>query len=209
MAPLGNLVRLLPLQLQEIPFHTDLETPRKHGLEETNQDIATTESPENLLEHDGRSQIVPFVKEVLNEAIRFINDTVPSTFKEGNVTPSKPSAAEVRLLSRNISKSELIEIPWSTSRIVRQSPVEILRAGEAWFARRSHHENCRKEGTVDFAQLDWGLRVNHSEHEQEYTPDVFDSYKVLDWDMETEVDELSVDGYSHISMKGTHNSLQN
>lgn len=41
----------------------------------------------------------------------------------------------------------------------------------------------KSEGTADMTEFDKGLRQDHSKHEQEYTPDVYDAYKVLEWDM--------------------------
>lgn len=53
--------------------------------------------------------------------------------------------------------------------------------GEAWFARRSRHPPRRETGTADWEEFDAGLRVEHSEKERMYTPDVYESYRVLDW----------------------------
>ena len=60
------------------------------------------------------------------------------------------------------------------------------------FARKSTHVHKPETGTATWEEFDSGLRVQHSEHEREYTPDVFDSFKVLDWDAETDAlgDEL-------------------
>ena len=60
------------------------------------------------------------------------------------------------------------------------------------FARKSTHIHKTETGTATWEEFDGGLRVQHSEHEREYTPDVFDSFKVLDWDAETDAlgDEL-------------------
>ena len=60
------------------------------------------------------------------------------------------------------------------------------------FARKSTHVNKAENGTATWKEFDGGLRVQHSEHEREYTPDVFDSFKVSDWDREIDAlgDEL-------------------
>lgn len=60
------------------------------------------------------------------------------------------------------------------------------------FARKSTHVHKAETGTATWEEFDGGLRVQHSEHEREYTPDVFDAFKVLDWDAETDAlgDEL-------------------
>lgn len=119
--------------------------------------------PHPLLEklQAGQSQPVDlrhFVNEVLEEAIEFSDSVIPSTFqKKGSPKSSPPSTAKVQLLS-----SELIQ-------------------GETWFARQSIHENAPLEGTADFEEFENGLYDNHSVNEAEYTPNVYDSHKVLDY----------------------------
>ena len=74
------------------------------------------------------------------------------------------------------------------------------------FARKSTHANKAEDGTATWEEFDNGLRVLHSEHEREYTPDVFDSFKVLDWDAETDAlgDELGDYGDVKMSSKSTY-----
>lgn len=48
--------------------------------------------------------------------------------------------------------------------------------------------------------MDEGLRVEHNEHERDYTPDIFDTYKVLDWDAET-LAMGNLDNFSDIRMR--------
>jgi len=52
---------------------------------------------------------------------------------------------------------------------------------EAWFARVSRHKHAAESGTAGFAEFDYGLRAEHSKHEMEYTPDVFDAFEVVDY----------------------------
>lgn len=52
---------------------------------------------------------------------------------------------------------------------------------EAWFARVSKHEAVKEKGSADFREFDFGLREEHSAHEREYTPDVFDAFCVVDY----------------------------
>ncbi|KAL6716278.1 hypothetical protein ACLMJK_005844 [Lecanora helva] len=168
MAPLGNLVRLLPLHIAELPFHPALE--------------ALIHAEEiSKISADERPNLFSFVKEVLDEATRFVEDTLPNTFKEGSLKSSSPSKGQVRLWSRDIQSTEIQSVPWTNAVIPRNQSAKAKKPAETWFARSSRHANSKTEGTADFDEFDWGLRVNHSKHEQEYTPDVFDSYKVLDW----------------------------
>jgi len=53
--------------------------------------------------------------------------------------------------------------------------------GEAWFARVSRHQPSAELGTAGFDEFDFGLRGQHSKHEMEYTPDVFDAFEVVDY----------------------------
>jgi hypothetical protein len=52
---------------------------------------------------------------------------------------------------------------------------------EAWFARVSRHRPAAEPGTAVFAEFDFGLRTDHSKHEMEYTPDVFDAFELVDY----------------------------
>lgn len=101
---------------------------------------------------------MPFAHEVLAEAVAFTDTVVPETFqKKGSPKSSDPSHAKVQLLSSDLIK------------------------GEAWYARQSEHEDRAERGTATSAEFVAGLFDEHSVHEMEYTPDVFDAYKVLDW----------------------------
>ena len=66
--------------------------------------------------------------------------------------------------------------------------------------RKSRHVNKKGEGTLDWPELDHAVRVEHNEHEREYTGEIFDSYKVLDWDGET-TSLGQVENYEDIKMR--------
>ncbi|TKA78947.1 hypothetical protein B0A49_02088 [Cryomyces minteri] len=105
-----------------------------------------------------------FMTSILSDATTFMDTTLPSTFRPGAVKSSLPSAARVQLLSREISAGE--------------------GKAEAWFARRSTHTPQPSSGNASFAEFEAGLLDEHSLHESEYTPGVFDAWKVLDWGAE-------------------------
>ena len=190
MAPLGNLVRLLPLHTNELPAHPALDR------------LIKTEEASSIQAAD-RPNLISFVEEVLDQAAIFVDDTLPNTFKEGALKSSPPSKAPVRLLSREIGIAEIQSVPWVNSSIPRNWSVNSKKSPEAWYARRSRHANHSDEGTADLDEFDHGLRDEHSKHEQEYTPDIFDSYKVLDWDDQIK-DAIktgsNVDSYRDLSM---------
>lgn len=99
-----------------------------------------------------------FIREVLSEAADFSDSVIPSNFhRQGSPKTSAPSSAKVQLLSSDLIK------------------------GESWFARQSVHENAPLEGTASYDEFEDFLFFDHSKYEMEYTPDVYDAHKVLDW----------------------------
>lgn len=121
---------------------------------------------------------MPFAHEILAEAVAFTDSIVPETFqKKGSPKSSDPSTAKVQLLSSDLLK------------------------GESWYARHSLHDNAATRGTASYREFEAGLFDQHSIHEmvqhsnqkadpetqsaniyfKEYTPDVYDAHKILDW----------------------------
>jgi hypothetical protein len=165
---LSDLVRLLPLTIDELPAHPAFtELPK------------TIQSNGQSLSNPTRPPLRDFILSVLTEANTFVDTTLPATFTTvSTAKKSNPAAAQIKVMKRMIPNSELT----STSRgKVNTNRLE----EEAWFARTSVHANQKEEGTADWREFDHGLRVQHSEHERDYTPDVYDSHRVLDWDEET------------------------
>lgn len=72
------------------------------------------------------------------------------------------------------------------------------------FARKSTHTNKSELGTATWDEFDARIRVRHSEHEVEYTPDVFDCFKVLDWDQETDEFGGDIGEYGDVRMSGKY-----
>lgn len=200
MAPLGNLVRLQPLHINELPAHPLFESLLK---DPKNTPNGSTPSHVTKIDSTERPNLISFVEEVLDQATLFVDDTLPNTFKEGSLKSSAPSEAQVRLLSRSIGEADIRSVPWVNSSIPRNWSSNGRKPTEAWFARRSRHANHSGDGTVDFDEFDFGLRQDHSKHEQDYTPDVFDSYKVLDWNeqIKSAMDHgSSIDNYRDLNM---------
>ena len=191
MAPLGNLIRLLPLHINELPAHSALET--------------LIESPNagNNVHAAERPDLISFMEEILEQATFFLEDVLSGTFKEGSLKSSSPSKAPVRMYSRKIESAEIQSIPWTNSSVPRNWSANGKKPSENWFARWSRHANHSDEGTADLDEFDYGLRHDHSRHEQEYTPDVFDSYKVFSWDDQIENATragASIENYRELSM---------
>ena len=180
---LGNLVRLFPLSLDDLPFHPALDIPGKNS--SGSAELAQVQGPHET--SSNRPSLSSFLAAVLSEAQTFVDTTLPATFEVGSEKSSAPSISKVRILKRNITPTELSSVPWSSSKIARRVDAQLKAGGEgeAWFARLSLHPNRREEGTADFEELDEAVRIEHNEHEREYTSNIFDSYRVLDWDRET------------------------
>lgn len=99
-----------------------------------------------------------FFIEVLNEAVSMTDVLMHQGFKlKGKPQTASPSTAPVQLLTYD------------------------LLAGESWFGRRSTHEDTATAGTADYQEFENGLFHNHSENEGKYTPDVFDTRKILSY----------------------------
>lgn len=108
---------------------------------------------------------------------------LPSNFSiKNSSSKSSPATASVEVLQRELSLAELPKAPG-------QSP-------ETWFARTSLHENQSANGTADWSEFESGLLDDHSQHEMDYTPDVFDAHKVLTWDSPIE----GITGYDKVAM---------
>ncbi|KAI9664993.1 MAG: hypothetical protein M1821_006441 [Bathelium mastoideum] len=131
-----------------------------------------------------------FLKRALDEATALIDTTLPQSFRiVSKSKTSPPSAAPVELLSHSVAASDL------PSHVKKEGSSS--SKGETWFARRSVHEDAEKEGTASRVEFEEGLFRNHSANEMDYTPDVYDAYKVLEWD----ASQLgNVEGYEQVGM---------
>lgn len=131
-----------------------------------------------------------FLTEVLTEAILFSDTTVPTHFKpKGAPKESKGAAAHVQLLT------------WDGEAAQGVSGED----KESWFARQSSHDDVKGQGSADWEEFVNGLFHKHSENEMEYTPDVYDAHRVLDWD--DDCAQLNAEGWgdnvwSDVGMEG-------
>ena len=103
---------------------------------------------------------------------------------------SAPAAAPVELLSHEIKSEDLPKVASGDS-----------TGGETWFARTSLHENKPIEGTASWEEFDAGLRQDHSVHEMEYTPDVQDAHKILDWESELDSIQHTVGQWQEVQVE--------
>lgn len=129
-----------------------------------------------------------FVTSVLDEASTFMVGYLPVSFLEKSAAkPSPPSAASVQLLAHDVPQSA---VPKETR----------IGVPESWFARSSVHDNKRDQGTADWDEFESGLLDNHSQHEMEYTPDVYDAYQVLSWNEELAAQEHQIGKWEKVHM---------
>ena len=213
----STLVRLAPLQLREVPAHPDLPTkPNKPSTLAASNDDDDPQQPD----------LLPFLTTFLNDGLAFLSQqSLEKNFKHHSDKPAPPSANNVEVLVRSISNAALNEVPWasaspsrrgssastngvsSTPKIRRKKPRELQ--AEHWYTRRSIHENVSsknegKPGHASWEEFLFGLRDNHSKHEEDFTPTLFDARKVVDWQGQVrKLDEegaLSREGFSEVSV---------
>lgn len=194
MAPLGSLIRLYPLSSGELPYHALL-----HGQSNAADDLNGPTAGEDGRELHGHPTLEAFLKEILHEATQFMDD-LPLTFREGSSKSSPPPIADVRRLSRTIPRAQLAEIPLKhTSATRRGFPDEASKVGETWFARSSRHSNQKQHGTADFHEFNYGIRLDHSEHERDYAPNVCGAFKIVEWGLPDE-SKKALSNYSEMQM---------
>jgi Protein of unknown function (DUF3074) len=169
--PLGNLVRIAPLDLSELPPHPDIPKP-------AGSPPPTTDD----------SRLLTFILTILEEASTFLSPSnFTSTFTRLSTKSSPPSISSVDVFKREIPASEISTIPWSeTQPVPRKAPSKI--ENENWFARKSLHYNKssqEEEGSASWPEFVFGLKQQHSKHEQDFTPTLYDARYILDWNEET------------------------
>ncbi|KAL9638567.1 MAG: hypothetical protein Q9204_001450 [Flavoplaca sp. TL-2023a] len=214
MANPSNLIRLVPLQLEDLPAHPALKLSlnqrRGRGMSRTSETrdqsmdpqktSQTLDPPEpDALEANGRPHIQSFIKAILDDAVIFTDDTLPTKFEPHSNKSSTSAKTKIELLQRHVSAKELSKVNWQGSKIPRHVPDHV--GSEAWFARRSRHVNEQAKGTANLDEFDFALRIDHCQHEAMYTPEVYDAHRVLDWKISEEmVRESDFADYQNITM---------
>lgn len=139
------------------------------------------------LQGSEQPEIHTFITDILNEASSFMTDYLPAHFSIKDRSKSSPPAkATVQLLAHQISAQDLGS----------------GYADEAWFARTSLHENKKETGTATWDEFEAGLFDDHSIHESEYTPDVFDAHKVLSWHDKLAESDHKIGSWAKIGLDG-------
>jgi Protein of unknown function (DUF3074) len=167
----GNLVHIVPLELSDLPHHPSFLRHAEPGA-----------SPQTSDTH-----LLTFLITILDEASAFLSpETFSTTFKSLSAKSSPPSVSPVELSKREIPSSEITSIDWSENqKVPRKKPAKV--EDETWFARRSLHKNDSSktnEGTASWQEFVFGIKEQHSKHEQDFTPTLYDAHYVLDWNDE-------------------------
>ena len=159
---LGNLVRLTPLRLHELPTHPSI--PDTKG---------DTQRPD----------LLTFLVAILDEGAHFLApSSISSTFQSVSTKQTPPSTAPTEVLKRSIPLPIFSTLNWSNPPIPRTKPTSL--EAEHWFMRRSIHANISSKTTKGSANWDefvYGLRDEHSRHEFDFTPTLYDAHHILDW----------------------------
>lgn len=129
-----------------------------------------------------------FVLNALEEGERFLEKYLPSVIRVRTANKTvPPSKATVQLAEHSIPEAQL---PASAK----------YSGGESWFMRRSLHVNESTTGTGTWDEFEGALLDRHSQHEMDYTPDVFDAHHVLGWDEELAASGSKVGQWDKVEM---------
>ncbi|KAJ9651540.1 hypothetical protein H2198_009183 [Neophaeococcomyces mojaviensis] len=165
MSTQSPMIRLAPLPFSHLPNHPSFET-----------------DPSN-----SRPDVLRFALTLLNQGRALVQPTQFNLhFKSHSWKPSPPSNNEVEILSTSVSASDLASIPWSSEQVLRPKPVKL--EDEFWYARRSNHHNLSVKrnapGTAAWNEFIYGLRDQHSKHEFDFTPAIYDARLICEWNEE-------------------------
>ena len=196
----SNLVRLAPLQLGEIPAHSDIPPSDAEA---------------------SRPELLHFLLTLLDDGAEFLSPaSFIGSFKQHSVKNALPSEAKVEISTCDVAEKELEDIvQWQGGQSKRittddnqdgaheqrggprghdevysrpgrsKPPAAVLSGGEHWFARKSVHKDLSSGDTTHPGNASWkefifGLRDHHSQHEEDFTPNLYDAHHVLDWKSE-------------------------
>ncbi|KEF51041.1 uncharacterized protein A1O9_12891 [Exophiala aquamarina CBS 119918] len=170
----SNLVRLAPLQVGDLPAHPILPL---------------SEGP--------RPEVAVFLRSLLDDGCAFLS---PSSFSRNfshvSTKSVADSAAPIEVLTYSIPSSEIAKISWSEGQAVARSKPRAAGV-ENWIARKSLHQDisgrsAEKPGHASWREFVFGLRDEHSVHESNFTPSLYDARHILDWN--DEIKALSTRG---------------
>lgn len=175
---MGEFIRLSPLYDTDLPSHPEIDGGHSA---------------------DSRPSLAAFVYHILLEGEQFAESFHTDFHKVGKRT-APPSAAMVHNISRYVSPAEM-SLRGDAEHIKRQSPVRSAQTREFWAGRRSYHEDRRAPGTANWQEFCYGLRDDHAQKEMDMTPTLYDSRKIVDWEVQLSDVRQYVTGYANIKME--------
>ena len=135
--PLGNLVRLIHLELEEIPVHQSIVKYLNNSSQppQSNASKPASSSPDGTSPNtDIKKQpdLKQFIKAILDEATNFVDHEIPTSFKKKGTKSNPPASAKIDLLQRMISSEEIKRIPFQEANVSRKASKAEESNGEAW-----------------------------------------------------------------------------
>lgn len=144
-----------------------------------------------VVQHGGSVELVPFVTQLIAEGAKFADSTLPNEFKRQKIQHSPRSkGGDVEVLAGGPNVDE---------------PAGNRGRGEYWFARRSRHtllaegSPVAERGKATWDEFVDALFVEHSIKEGEYTPNIYDAHRILDWDVDLACN--AVDGWADVRLE--------
>ncbi|EXJ96331.1 hypothetical protein A1O1_01457 [Capronia coronata CBS 617.96] len=222
---LSNLVRLTPLQLSDLPVHPDLPRP------ETDDGKGRVDLVAFLtaLLDNGASFLNPsaFASTFKHQSMK---SSPPSAVPVEILGYSIPKSAIARIQWSGSTSASVTGVGHGLSstsppsvdvgdpngsatpvvpRVSRSTPSSSSLGPENWVARRSVHKDISSKdvtrpGHALWDEFVYGLRDDHSKHEADFTPTLYDAHCVVDWSdvlQQSQVQEtLRRNGYMACSM---------
>lgn len=164
MSVKSPMIRLAPVSFSHLPNHPSFESTA-----------------------DKRPDLLTFALALLDQGHSLVQPTQFNlVFNSHSWKSSPPSNTEVEILSATVDAGDLAKIAWSTDETPRPKPSKL--EDEFWYARRSNHHNQsvkrNSPGTASWSEFIYGLRDQHSKHEYDFTPTIYDAHLVCEWNDE-------------------------
>ena len=207
-APHEHLIRLEPLPVDCLPARPALKRRSSEG--------------------EGRPTLLDFAREVLRQGDSVIRSLLVAAARhDGRIVVDDPSTRHpppppdppstswvhagwksdgqtpIHIFRRRVDRVQLAAMAMAGSnRAIARPPWDPNRRhskGETWLARVSVHDDAPRSDTAPWAEFVQSLKYKHAEHQREYTPDIYASHQVLEWDIPP---DTVVDHFVEIEMRG-------
>ncbi|KAK5075674.1 hypothetical protein LTR70_010022 [Exophiala xenobiotica] len=162
MSVKSPMIRLAPVPFEDLPDHPSF------GSGDSNK----------------RPDLLRFALTLLDQGRSLVQPTQFNlSFKSHSQKSSPPSNNEIEILSATVPAADIEKLPWSSDEILRSKPANV--EDEHWYARRSYHHNHPSKnnaaGTGSWQEFVYGLRDQHSKHEYDFSPSIYDARLICNW----------------------------